>query len=172
MKLRMALIVLAAFVSAYSESSLGQEPGDARRNLDELRTELSNTQNKVADLQIWLEQLDFDLKPENIERYFAATGSTRPEELRESRRRQLQSQKDRAVIQLQEMTSSVSRLEAEVSNAQALAYQQSVGTVLKRDRQTAGQFLALSGVRTAMAALCAILGAIGFYFITRRWRNV
>ena len=171
MKLRMALIV-AAFVSAYSVSSLAQEPSDARRNLEELRTELSNAQNKVADLQIWLEQLDFDLKPENIERYFAATGSTRPEELRESRRRQLQSQKDRAVIQLQEMTSSVSRLETEVSNAQAVAYQQSVGTVLKSNRQSGGQFLALSGVRTAMAALCAILGAIGFHFITRRWRNV
>src|SRR6266403_6070062 len=55
-----------------------------------LRAQLVETQAKQAELQTRLEQLEEDLKPENIERSLAGVGSTHPEELREARRRELE----------------------------------------------------------------------------------
>ena len=65
---------------------------------------------KEADLRVRLTQLDYDLKPENIERYFAGFGSTRPEELREQRRVQLQGEKDAIVAQIKSLDESKVRL--------------------------------------------------------------
>src|SRR6266403_4180025 len=55
-----------------------------------LSAQLVETQAKQAELQIRLQQLEEDLKPENIERSLAGVGSTHPEELREARRRELE----------------------------------------------------------------------------------
>ena len=65
-----------------------------------LRTQLADTQSRQAELQARLQQLDEDLKPENIERSLAGVGSTHPEELREARRRQLEIQKKSIQSQL------------------------------------------------------------------------
>src|SRR6266576_3982635 len=45
----------------------------------QLRTELRDVQGKKADLEAHLEQVEYDLKPENIERSVAGYGTTRPE---------------------------------------------------------------------------------------------
>ena len=71
------------------------------------------------------EYLDEALRPENIERSLAGIGSTRPEELRESRRRQLQTQRDGITAQLRTLETSRLRLEAAILDADARAYQQS-----------------------------------------------
>lgn len=93
----------------------------AEQRAEALRAQLRDVAMKEADLQARLEQLDYDLKPENIERMTANTGSTRPEELRETRRRQLENEKNRVRSQLDLMTQSRTRLESSIATADAEA---------------------------------------------------
>ncbi len=65
----------------------------AQERAANLRAQLIDTEAKQAELQMRLQQLAEDLKPENIERSLAGVGSTHPEDLREARRRQLEIQK-------------------------------------------------------------------------------
>jgi len=140
MKLRITIVLLTILVSVCVMPVSAQEAGENGRKVEELRAELNNAQDKVAELKIRLEQLNFDLKPENIERHFNGFGSTRPEELRESRRRQLQTEKDRVAAQLEQLTSSCTRMEAAINAVQARAYQQSVTTVVMKTGQNPDRY--------------------------------
>jgi hypothetical protein len=91
------------------------------------RLQLNEVQLRQAELQARNEQLEEDLKPENIERSLAGIGSTHPELLREKRRRQLEIAKAGVGVQLDELDRSRVRLEAAISQADALAYWQSAG---------------------------------------------
>ena len=91
------------------------------------RLQLSEVQIRQAEMQARDEQLEEDLKPENIERSLAGIGSTRPEELREQRRRELEILRARVRLQLDELDRSVTRLETAIAEADALAYWQSAG---------------------------------------------
>jgi hypothetical protein len=93
----------------------------AEQRAENLRAQLRDVYTKEADLQARADQLEFDLKPENIERMTANTGSTRPEELRETRRRQLENEQTRVRTQLDLMTQSRTRLEAAIATADAEA---------------------------------------------------
>ena len=93
----------------------------AEQRAEGLRAQLRDVYMKEADLQARADQLEFDLKPENIERMTANTGSTRPEELRETRRRQLENEQTRVRTQLDLMTQSRTRLEASIATADAEA---------------------------------------------------
>ncbi len=93
----------------------------AEQRAENLRAQLRDVFMKEADLQARADQLEFDLKPENIERMTANTGSTRPEEMRETRRRQLENERTRARAQLDLMTQSRTRLEAAIATADAEA---------------------------------------------------
>src|SRR4030095_15095232 len=78
-------------------------------------------------------QLELELKPENIERSLAGIGSTRPEELRELRRKQLTNEKKSVLKQAAKTTHSRARLETAIVTADNQAYQQSAqGTPLNR----------------------------------------
>ena len=92
-----------------------------------LRLQLSEVEVRQAEMQARDEQLEEDLKPENIERSFAGIGSTHPESLREQRRRQLEIAKARVRIQLDELDRTHTRLEAAIAEADAAAYWQSAG---------------------------------------------
>jgi|SRR5882724_769004 len=92
-----------------------------------LRAQLVEIERKQADLQTQLEQLEEELKPENIERSLAGVGSTHPEELREARRRQLEIKKKGLQSQLEILATSRARLEAAIARADAESYQQSAG---------------------------------------------
>jgi hypothetical protein len=114
--------------------------------------------------------LDYELKPENIERYFAGTGSTRPEELREHRRSQLQLEKDALNLQLQSLGESKVRLEAAITRADSLAYQQSAlgSTSLMLTRVWSGHTgLVLTGV----VALVAFVSLLSLAIIVRKRRS-
>src|SRR5229473_2706512 len=87
-----------------------------------LRAQLVETQAKQAELQTRLQQLEEELKPENIERSLAGVGSTHPEELREARRRQFEIEKKGVQIQLEVLTASRTSLEASIARADAEAY--------------------------------------------------
>jgi len=163
MKYQLVFVLLTVLVSSYVTSVSAQETADANRRLDELRTELHHAQDRKAELTIRLEQLNFDLRPENIERHFNGFGSTRPEELRESRRRQLQTEKDRVIAQLEQLQSTCTRLEAEVNTAQANVYQQHATTVaIKTNPNPDRLFFILTRVMVPLAILCAILCAVAF----------
>ena len=116
-------LVLMTLISAAVVSA--QEPANAAQTVETLRAQLVEAQTKESELEARARQLDEDLKPENIERYFAGTGSTRPEELREQRRRQLTIERDGVTAQLKILSSSRERLESVIRTAEALAYQQS-----------------------------------------------
>jgi hypothetical protein len=102
-----------------------QEP--AQECAARLRVQLTEAQDKQADLQLRLQQLDEDLKPENIERTFAGIGSTHPEDLREARRRQLEIQKRGVQAQLETLAATRTRLEAAIARADTESYHQSAG---------------------------------------------
>jgi uncharacterized protein YlxW (UPF0749 family) len=93
----------------------------AETRAEGLRAQLRDVQEKEADLQSRAEQLDYESKPEVIERSLAITGSTRPEDLREARRKQLLAEKDRVQSQLNLLATSRARLETAIANADAEA---------------------------------------------------
>ncbi|MBV9210168.1 MAG: hypothetical protein JOZ52_06040 [Acidobacteria bacterium] len=93
----------------------------AEARAEGLRAQLRDVQEKEADMQSRMEQLNYQLQPEVIERSLAITGSTRPEDLREARRRQLQAEKDRTQSQLNLLATSRTRLETAITNAEAEA---------------------------------------------------
>ncbi len=101
-----------------------------------LRVQLSEVQVRMAEMQARDEQLEEDLKPENIERSLAGIGSTRPELLRERRRRQLETARTRVRAQLDELDRSHTRLEAAIAEADAVAYWQSAGIATGTTQRT------------------------------------
>ena len=91
----------------------------AEQRAEQLRSQLIDVQAKIADFEAKLEQIDFALRPENIENSTAGYGSTRPEAAREARKKQLESERGRVQAQLKLAENSRSRLEGAVSNADA-----------------------------------------------------
>jgi hypothetical protein len=89
----------------------------AEQRASALRTELRDVQSKESDLQARAEDLDYALKPENIERSIAGYGTTHPEELREQRRRQLESEKERVRKQLAQLAASRAQLEQAIASS-------------------------------------------------------
>lgn len=124
MKLGAGLLLLL-FVITFAGVGYAQEGESAAESAERLKFQLLEVQAREADLRARLQELDESIKPENIERSLAGVGSTRPEELREARRRQLSIQRDGVLAQLQTLESSRTRLETAIANAEALAYQQS-----------------------------------------------
>ena len=125
MKFGLCLILLIALVPAFTSGVAAQdESGDVQAPQD-VHAQLLEVQAKEAELQARARQLDEDLKPENIERSLAGVGSTRPEELRELRRRQLTIERDSVLAQLRILSASRERLEAGVRTLETRAYQES-----------------------------------------------
>ena len=123
MKLKSSLMLL--FVLVFSVSVSAQEPTSAAETAENLKAQLLEVQGKEDALRTRLAQLDEAIKPENIERSLAGVGSTRPEELREQRRRQLSIERDGVSAQLQTLETGRLRLESALANAEAQAYHES-----------------------------------------------
>ena len=124
MRFNLHIMLLLAVVLAIAANVAAQAPSAAQR-VEELRSQLLETQAKESDLEARLRQLEEALKPENIERSLAGIGSTRPEQLREQRRRQLTIERDGVLAQLRILATSRERLEAALRTAEGTAYQQS-----------------------------------------------
>ena len=155
MKRRISLGLLALLM--LSVSVYAQDGGSAAETVEKLRAQLLEVQGKEAALRERLAQLDESIKPENIERSLAGIGSTKPEQLREARRRQLSIERDGVLAQLKTAETSRQRLESAIANAEALAYQQSAqppGTNKLAGSSTKGyQLLMLGGGGLAALAL-------------------
>ncbi len=91
----------------------------AEQRSESLRSQQLEAETKLADLQSKMDQTDYALKPENIERVTSGYGTTRPEEARDSRRRQLESEKARLQAQIRILETSRARLETAVVNSDA-----------------------------------------------------
>ena len=124
MRVKSSLVILVLGL-LFSVSVNAQETESAAESVDRMKLQLLEMQAVEADLRARLQELDESIKPENIERSLAGVGSTRPEELREARRRQLSTQRDGVRAQLQTLETSRTRLETAIANAEALAYQES-----------------------------------------------
>lgn len=90
----------------------------AEQRSESLRTQQIDVESKLADLQSKLEMIEYQLKPENIERT-AGYGTLHPEEARDSRRRQLENERARAQAQIRILETSRTRLETAVHTADA-----------------------------------------------------
>jgi hypothetical protein len=154
MKLKSGLVLL--FLLVFSASAYAQDTAaSAAETADNLKMQLLDVQGHENDLRSRLEQLDEAIKPENIERSLAGVGSTRPEELREARRRQLSIERDGVRAQLQTLETTRVRLEAALANAEALAYQQSARPtqMMSASSPRRYQFFLLGGGSLAVLAL-------------------
>jgi len=161
MKLVLALLLTAAFVMVLVARAPAQNSTDAAQTVQILTTQLHEVQDKEAELKIRLEQLDFDLKPENLERFFNGSGSTRPEELRKSRRDQLQLERNRVARQLEQLAVSRAGLEAAISSEQAKAYQQSALGALKLSRENRGSpWVTIVRVMTGVVIILLVVGSL------------
>lgn len=147
------------------------QPRSSAEEAENLRLQLLDVQTQEEALRARSAQLDEALKPENIERSLAGVGSTRPEELREARRRQLQIERDGIAAQLKILETSRMRLEAAIRDADARAYQESArGTpeasgMLSVQSLLGKRWLVSGGVGGFVAALVAGL------FVRRRLRT-
>ena len=122
---RIIFLLLSVFLSGSFAAVLAQ--ASAQERAASLRSQMAEVQLKQSELQTRLDQLEVDLKPENIEHSLAGVGSVHPEELREQRRRQLEREKSYVVAQLNELAASRARLETAIAQADAEAYRQIVG---------------------------------------------
>jgi hypothetical protein len=166
MKLKSGLLLV--FLLVFSVTTYAQESASAAESVEKLKMQLLEVQGKEETLRARVQQLDESLKPENIERSLAGIGSTRPEELRESRRRQLTIERDGVMAQLTTVETSRQRLETALANAEIVAYQQSARPtqMMSASSPRRYQLLMLGGVSLAVLALGS-----GALFYRRKIRN-
>ena len=101
-----------------TSAAIAQDLTRVEQNIETLRAQLREVIAKEAELQTRIQQLDEDLKPENIQRSLAGIGSTRPDELREQRRLQLEKEKSSVRAQLDQLATSRTRLETAITTAE------------------------------------------------------
>jgi len=169
MKNRFISILLTSLILMPTSGAFAQSNTDAAQRADNLRLKLIDVQSKEAELQERVTQLDEDIKPENIERSLAGIGSTHPEELRETRRRQLQIEKDSVITQLGLLAKNRTALEAEIAAADAEAYQQSARGSSALDQLVLTRFSPFPKLVTILIlALLPALGVAGLVLVIRR----
>ena len=172
------LLLLVLFISAPPLVVLAQDAANSFQETQKLRDQLSQLKDREAEIKIRLAQLDNDLKPENIERQFIGVGSVHPEELRETRRKQLQIEKDRLVAQLSEIDLNQSRVQAEIQIAESRVYQQSglgVASLKREDRPARTSWFAplmtATVLRLGALTFALIVIGIALFAVRKRQRN-
>ena len=167
---KLRLIVLSVLVLA--NNSLARQSTPVEERLEKLRLELIDVQGKEAFLRTRVQQLDEDMKPDNIARSLAGFGSTKPEELREFRRRQLEFERKSVLQQLEAVSVKRLQLESEIALAETQAYHESAQPKPESVLQT---FVA----RTSNSSRSLLIGLVasvflvtgGAIFLIRRFRK-
>lgn len=155
MKFQLSLVLIfLAFVSVHA-----QETPSAAETVDKIKLQLLEVQAKEDELKARADQLEEALKPENIERSLAGVGSTRPEELREARRKQLSIERDGVLAQIKILETSRTRLESSLAQAEGRAYQESARQIptqaLVAESRTSARWLVIGAVGLFALALIA-----------------
>src|SRR5205085_10717749 len=114
--LRSVLLILVAVAPA-----LTQDAATVEQQAETLRAQLRDVSGKEAQLQERSRELDEALKPENIERSVAGSGTTDAAALRDQRRQQLEREKASVDEQLRSLAASRARVEAAIASAETEA---------------------------------------------------
>jgi chromosome segregation ATPase len=120
----------------------------AQEKAASLRAQLNEVEAKQAELQTRLQTLEENLRPENIEKNLAGVGSTKPEDLREQRRRQLEIERNGVQAQLNLLATSRTRLEQAIAQADGEAYRQSAAPVITTSTDTSSTAAVSAGAAT------------------------
>lgn len=89
----------------------------AEQRAESLRKQLYELTEKENTFRLKLETIDYELRPEMIERQVAMTGSLRPEELREMKKKNLEAEKRSLTNMLTGIQNTKTNLEATVLKA-------------------------------------------------------
>lgn len=92
----------------------------AEQRAEGLQTQLRDVLEKESNLQAQLDRVEEQSRPDSIERQAALTGTFRPDELRDTLRRQYDAEKRRLRTQLDVLQGSRTRLESALGNADQL----------------------------------------------------
>jgi hypothetical protein len=168
-KFGIAFLIALLLVSALPARIFAQDSPSAAEAAHQLRNQLSQLNDREAEIKIRLQELEYELKPENIERFFAGYGSLHPEELREARRKKLQIEKDRLGAQLTEIGQSRQQLEAAIVAADTKAYQISAMGAVSLKSSALGQIFTATTLQ--LAAITFALLIIGILLVARRKRQ-
>ena len=132
----MRYLIVLVVVLALTAGELAFAQNTAQERAATLRAQLLEVEQKQTELQTRRQKLEEDIKPENIAENLAGIGSTKPEDLREQRRRQLEIELNSVKTQLDLLSNSKSRLETAIARADAEAYRQSAAPVTTDQTQT------------------------------------
>jgi len=92
----------------------------AEQRSESIRKQRFELVEKENTMKSRIDQIDIDLRPEAIERSLSMTGSLRPEELREARRKTLESEKRNLQNLLNEVVATRTRLDGDLLRSDAL----------------------------------------------------
>ncbi len=119
---RTVTIISIVLAFAFAFTATAQETSSADDPIANLKEQLAEIESTKTELRIRLEELDEELKPENIEIAVAGIGSTHPEELREHRRKLLTIERDGIQTQLDLLEEKRARIKAAIAAAEFAAY--------------------------------------------------
>jgi hypothetical protein len=119
---RTVAIVSVVLVFVFAFIVTAQETSSPDETLSNLKQQLADIEGITTELRIRLEELDQQLKPENIEIALAGIGSTHPEELREHRRKLLTIERDGIQTQLDLLEEKRARIKGAIAAAEFAAY--------------------------------------------------
>ena len=112
----LVLVFAFAFIVTAQETTSPDDP------IANLKQQLADIEWIKTELRIRLEELDEELKPENIEIAVAGVGSIHPEELREHRRKLLTIERDGIQTQCDLLEENRARIKAAIAAAEFAAY--------------------------------------------------
>jgi len=164
------LLSIAAFALPVAAQDATKSDDTAR-----LRQQLIEFENKETQLRLRLEELDEALKPENVESAFAGIGSTRPEELREHRRKMLTIERKGVENQLKLIEESRARMEAAIAAMESsayLKYLQPSPTPPAQMAMSSNAKVGRSVLRTIFLSFSALIFVFAGWVSIMGWRRV
>jgi small-conductance mechanosensitive channel len=99
--------------------SIQDKLGKEEQRAEILHAQLLATVAKETDLQARMDQIDEQLRPENMDRSLAGVGSLHPEDAREALRRRLTNEKRRVQSQLDLLHQNHTRLQSSLADSDA-----------------------------------------------------
>jgi len=116
---KQAMALVSIVIAFGLASTVAAQQGTGREvTASTLKQQLLDLESKETRVRMRLEELDEQLRPESIERELAGIGSTRPEELREHRRKFLTIERNGLQTQLDLLEEERVRIEAAIAAAE------------------------------------------------------
>ena len=117
----------------------------AEQRSESLRKQMFEMIEKESAVKTRMDSLEYDLRPESIERNVALVGTLRPEEIRASRKKSLESEKANLQILLNEIQRTRASLDISLQRADALVeklrtkFEKEIDTALEDDPERQDQ---------------------------------